>query len=198
MKKIDLSEVLDLVEYEKVRESQRARTIALKKNRRIAVGENLTLLFENRDTVLFQIQEMVRAERIVDEGRIREEVDVYNALIPESGELSATLFIEIPDLARMSQEQVRQAVNRFQGLEEECVFLKIGERFAVAARFEEGHSSEEKMAAVHYLRFALPPGAHDGLADPAQSARLVVEHARYRAQAELPPEVRAELLKDLQ
>jgi hypothetical protein len=198
MKKIAVSEVLDLVEYEKVCEGERARVIALKKNRRVAVGENLTLLFENRDTVLFQIQEMVRAERIVDEARIGDEVDVYNALIPEAGELSATLFIEIPDLSRMSQEQVRQAVNRFQGLERGCVFLKIGDRFTVPARFEEGHSSEEKMAAVHYLRFALPPGALDALADPAQSLRLVVDHPRYRTRQEVPADVRAELLKDLQ
>jgi hypothetical protein len=198
MKKIDLSEVRNLVEYEKVRDSERARIIALKKPRRIAVGENLTFLFENRDTVLFQIQEMVRGERIVNDDRIREEVDVYNALIPETGELSATLFIEIPDLSRMGQEQVRQAVNRFQGLERDCVFLKLGDQPVVPARFEEGHSNEEKMAAVHYLRFALPPSIGAGLADPGQSLRLVVDHPRYRAEQEVPSETRAELLKDLQ
>jgi len=198
MQRIAASEIRSLVEYEKVRESERARIIALKKNRRVAVGDSLTFLFENRDTVLFQIQEMIRAERIVDEVRIREELDIYNALIPEANELSATLFIEIPDLARMGQEQVRQAVNRFQGLERDCVALKIGERYSAPARFEEGHSNEEKMAAVHYLRFALPPGARDGLADPAQSLQLVVDHPRYRARQEVPAPVRAELAKDLE
>ncbi len=82
MKKIERAEVLNLVEYEKAREAMRARVIALKKNRRVGVGENLTFLFENRETVLFQIQEMVRTERIVDDSKVQEEVDAYNALIP--------------------------------------------------------------------------------------------------------------------
>ena len=196
MQKIQTSEVKNLVEYEKVRESMRARIIELKKNRRVSVGENLTLLFENRDTALFQIQEMVRAERIVDEERVRDEVDVYNALVPEPGQLSATLFIEIPDLVRMSQEEVRRTVNRFQGLDRDGVTLRIGEH-ALPARFEGGHSKEEKMAAVHYVRFVVPEAARAALADPAQAVRLVVDHPHYKAQQEVPPAVRAELLRDL-
>jgi predicted RNA binding protein with dsRBD fold (UPF0201 family) len=81
MQQIHLSEIKNLVEYEKVRDAMRARVIELKRNRRVAVGDNLTFLFENRDTVLFQIQEMVRTERIVDEARIQEEIDAYNALV---------------------------------------------------------------------------------------------------------------------
>lgn len=196
MQKIHPSEVKNLVEYEQIREPMRARIIALKKNRRVSVGDNLTFLFENRDTVLFQIQEMVRTERIVDEDKIREEVDTYNALIPGAGELSATLFIEIPELARLGPDEVRRAVNRFQGLDRQGVYLKVGERFTIPARFEEGHSKEEKMAAVHYLRFLLPPEARPALADPAQGVRLVVDHPSCRAQQDLPPEIRAELLKD--
>src|SRR5712691_7709326 len=116
MQQIHLSEIKNLVEYEKARDAMRARVIALKKNRRVSVGENLTFLFENRDTVLFQIQEMVRTERLVEEPRIQDEIDAYRILLPGPGELSATLFIEIPDLVRMSQEEVRRTVNRFQGL----------------------------------------------------------------------------------
>jgi hypothetical protein len=116
MQQIHLSEIKDLVEYEKARDAMRARVIELKKNRRVPVGDNLTFLFENRDTVLFQVQEMVRTERIVDEARIQEEIDAYDALIPGPGELSATLFIEIPDLARMSNDEVRRTINRFHGL----------------------------------------------------------------------------------
>src|SRR5947207_11389782 len=123
MQQIHLSEIKNLVEYEKARDGMRARVIALKKNRRVAVGDNLTVLFENRDTVLFQIQEMVRTERIVDDARIQEEVDVYNALVPGPGELSATVFIEIPDLSRLSPEKVRETVNRFQGLDRDALFL---------------------------------------------------------------------------
>jgi hypothetical protein len=196
MEKVRPSEVLDLVAYEKVREAMRAAVIARKSNRRVGVGENITFLFENRDTVLFQIQEMVRTERIVHDDKVREEIDAYNALIPDPGELSATLFIEIPELAKMSQDEVRRTVNRFQGLDREGVSLVIGGQ-RVPARFEEGHSKEEKMAAVHYIRFALPDAARAALADPKRPASLVVDHPNYRAQAEIPPAVRDELIADL-
>jgi Protein of unknown function (DUF3501) len=149
MQQIHLSEIKDLVEYEKARDAMRARVIELKRNRRVPVGDNLTFLFENRDTVLFQIQEMVRTERIVDEARIQEEIDAYNVLIPGPGELSATLFIEIPELVRLSNDEVRRTINRFQGLDRGGVALRLGDRPPIPARFEEGHSKEEKMAAVH-------------------------------------------------
>jgi hypothetical protein len=174
----------------------RARIIALKKNRRVPVGDHLTFLFENRDTVLFQIQEMIRTERIVEAARIQDELDAYNALIPGAGELSATLFIEIPGLMHMGPEEVRRTVNRFQGLDERGVSLRVGE-FDLPARFEAGHSSEEKMAAVHYLRFLVPEEARLALADPGQRSRLVVDHPQNPGERDLPPETRAELLKDL-
>jgi uncharacterized protein DUF3501 len=198
MRKVDVSEVKDLTAYERVREPIRARNIEHTRQRRIAVGENLTFLFENRETVLFQIQEMVRTERIVDEARIREEVDAYNALIPGPNELSATLFIEIPDLVRMSPAQVREAVNRFQGLDRDgVIWLRIGADVALPARFEEGHSKEEKMSAVHYLRFAVPAQSRAALSDPSRPATLVVNHPNYKAEAPIPDALRAELLKDL-
>ena len=197
MKKVSRGEVQDLVAYERAREATRARVIDLKRHRRLALGPNLSLLFENRETVLFQIQEMVRTERIVDEARIQEEIDAYNALIPAPGELSATLFIEIPELARMSNDEVRRTINRFQGLDRGGVTLRLGDRPPIPARFEEGHSKEEKMAAVHYLRFAVPREAQAALADPRQAVRLVVDHPSYRAEAEVPAATRAELLGDL-
>lgn len=196
MNKIALGEILDLVAYEKTRDAMRQGVIELKKSRRVSVGPNLTVLFENRQTVLFQIQEMIRTERIVDEGKITEEVVAYNALIPDAGELSATLFIEIPELVRMSQEDVRRAVNRFQGLDKEGVTLRIGPH-AVPARFEEGHSNEEKMAAVHYVRFRVPD-AVARLLDEGAEVRIVVDHPNYRAEASLPSPVIAEIRKDLQ
>jgi hypothetical protein len=196
MRKVDLSEIKDLVAYEEARATIRARVIEIKTHRRVAVGPNLTVLFENRDTVLFQIQEMARTERIVDEAKLQDEVDVYNALVPEPGELSATLFIEIPELARMSQEKVREAVNRFQGLDKDSVWLVLGGT-RVPARFEAGHTKEEKMAAVHYVRFAVPPEARRVLGDAAADARLLVEHPRYRAEATLASETRQALQEDL-
>jgi hypothetical protein len=196
MRKVERSEIKDLVAYEKTREAMRARVIEIKKHRRVAVGPNLTLLFENRETVLFQIQEMVRAERIVDDARIQEEVDVYNALVPDRGELSATLFIEIPELVRMSQDKVRETVNRFQGLDRDSVWLQVDGR-RVPACFESGHSKEEKMAAVHYVRFALPEAARAALGATAADVRVVVEHPHYRAEAALAAETRKSLREDL-
>jgi hypothetical protein len=196
MKPIRLDEIKNLVEYEKVREAMRARIIALKKNRRVSVGENLTLLFENRDTVLYQIQEMIRTERIVEDARIQDEIDAYNALIPSEGELSATLFIEIPDLHLMKQDEVRAAVNRFQGLDRGCVRLVVGAA-ALPARFEGGHSKEEKMAAVQYVRFEVPAGAAKELGDGKAPVRLVVDHPGYDAATDLTAEVRRELAADL-
>jgi Protein of unknown function (DUF3501) len=196
MRKVERSEIQDLVAYEKAREAMRARVIEVKKHRRVAVGPNLTLLFENRDTVLFQIQEMVRTERIVDDAKIQEEVDVYNALVPDRGELSATLFIEIPELVRMTQEKVRETVNRFQGLDRDSVWLVVDGR-RIPARFESGHGKEEKMAAVHYVRFAVPEAARAALAAAAADVRVVVEHPQCRAEAHLTAETRRALREDL-
>ena len=196
MERIRAGEVLDLVEYEKARDAQRAAVIARKARRRIPLGDNLTLLFENRETVLFQIQEMVRTERIVRAEAIAAEVATYNDLIPGPGELSATLFIEIPDISRMGQEQVREAVNRFQGLEHGCLALEVGDR-AIPARFEGGRSSEEKMSAVHFLRFDVGAPVREALASGAPSW-LRVSHPRYTAEAEVTAALRDEMLSDLE
>ena len=196
MRTVARDELKDLVAYEKAREEMRARVIAIKEHRRLALGPNITLLFENRDTVLFQIQEMIRTERIVDEARIQDELDVYNALVPAPGQLSATLFIEIPELSRMSQEKVRETVNRFQGLDRDAVWLVAGGA-RVPARFESGHTKEEKMSAVHYVRFDVPAAARQALADASADVRVVVDHPRYQAQSDLPPPMRQALLADL-
>ena len=98
---IKLGDVVNFFEYEKVREERRHQVIALKARRRVEVGPYLSFVFENRETLLFQIQEMCRAERIIDDAKVQEEIDVYNALLPGPGELSATMFIEIEDMARI-------------------------------------------------------------------------------------------------
>jgi len=196
MEKVALSEIRDIAQYERVREAERARIIEKKRPRRVGLGQNLTLLFENHETVLFQVQEMMRTERIVDESKIQDEIDTYNALIPGPGELSATLFIEIPGIARMSTEDMRAAVNRFQGIDEGHVRLEIGGH-VLPARFESGHTREEKMAAVHYIRFVVPEAARSLLVDAAVAVRLVSTHPHHPAAADLAPETRAELLSDL-
>jgi hypothetical protein len=192
--KIKLDDVKNLYEYEKVRDAVRRETIALKARRRVAVGDRLSLLFENRLTVLFQIQEMIRAERIVADERVQDEIDVYNELIPGPGELSATLMIEIEDKQRIKPE-----LDRFMGIDEgDHVWLQIGHgdaSWAVSGLFEAGHSKEDKLAAVHFVRFAVPPAARAALA--VGPAAIAVEHPNYRARTELSAELRAALTEDL-
>src|SRR5262249_31331659 len=159
MKKIELEDVKNLYEYEKVRDAVRRDVIALKARRRIAVGDRLSLLFENRQTVLFQIQEMIRAERIVADDRVQEEIDVYNELIPGPGQLSATLMIEIED-----RDRIKPELDRFMGIDSgQHVWLQIGRDFAIPGQFEAGHSKEDKLAAVHFVRFALPEAGRPAL-----------------------------------
>ena len=191
--KIGLKDVLNFFEYEKVRAEMRGRVIDLKRVRRVPVGQHLSFVFENRDTVLFQIQEMCRVERITDDARIQDEIDVYNALLPGPGELSATLFIEITDKA-----QIQPVLDRFMGIDVgPTVWIQVGKDFAVPGTFEAGHSDEEKgkLSAVHFVRFAFPPEAVRAFAD--SPVHLVVDHAAVRARVELPAETKAQLLEDL-
>jgi hypothetical protein len=197
VRKIEAAEVKDILEYERLREAAKARHLELTRHRRVPVGDRVTFLFENRDTVWFQVQEMIRIERIVDARKVQDEIDTYNGLIPAAGELSATLFIEIPEIARLPPQEVRRQVDRFLGLERDSVYLELG-RQRLAARFEGGGSREERMSAVHFLRFTLPAAARLALADAKARARLVVEHPSYQAQSELPGETRAALLADLE
>ena len=101
MRPIGPAEILNLYDYERVRHARREAVIVLKADRRVGVGRYLSFVFENRETVWFQIQEMIRAERIVDEDKIADELAVYNTLLPRPGELAATMFIEIGDAAQI-------------------------------------------------------------------------------------------------
>ncbi len=192
MKPIEPSEVLNLYEYEKVRPQTRGRVIELKRRRRVAVGRYLSFLFENRDTVLFQIQEMCRVERIVDAAKIAEEVRVYNALLPNPGELAATMMIEIEE-----QEQIQPVLDRLLGIDTgDYVRLQVGAE-TIAGIFESGHSDEErgKISAVHFLRFPLPATA--GRAFRTADVWLIVDHPNERARARLGDEIKASLADDL-
>lgn len=193
MKPIEVDEILNLHEYEKVRDERRRRVIALKTVRRVNVGRHLSFVFENRETVWFQIQEMCRTERIVDEAKIAEEVEVYNALLPAPGELSATMMIEITDGA-----QIQAVLDGLRGIDTGAhVHLEVGPQ-RVPALFEAGHSDEEsgKISAVHFVRFPLPPAARR-IFRQAQVV-LVVEHPNERARTVLTPATQASLAGDLE
>jgi hypothetical protein len=143
-------------------------------------------------TLRFQIQEIMRAERIVVEDRIQEEVDTYNELVPVARQLSATLLIEITD-----QEHLREILDRLIGIDQgETTFLDIGgER--LPAVFEGGRSNEARVSAVHYVTFDLTASQAAGLAPGGPAVSMVVEHPNYRAEQRLSDEIRASLAADL-
>ena len=192
MKLLATSEILNLVEYERVREARRRELIDMKRPRRVQVGRHLTFVFENRETVWFQIQEMVRAERIVDEAKIAEEVEVYNSLLPGSGQLAATMLIEITE-----PSQIKPVLDTLLGIDtRDYVKLTVGPH-VIVGDFETGHSDEERgrLSAVHFVRFALPPEARRIFA--SAEVALVVEHPNERARAVLSEETRRSLARDL-
>jgi hypothetical protein len=191
VKPLALEDIRDLQQYELERPEFRQRVIALKSRRRVGLGPLLTLVFENRDTVRFQIQEMARIERIARPEKVAQELEVYNELLPGAGEVSATLFIEVTE-----PEKVQPTLDRFIGLDEPGkLVLRIGHD-ASAARFAPGQSREDRISAVHYLRFPLGESGRRGLYEN-RPAVLEVSHSGYEAKTVLSPETVEELLGDL-
>jgi hypothetical protein len=192
MQKILRDDVRDLVQYEKVRDEMRHRLIALKRWRRVPVGDRLTFLFENRDTVLFQIQEMIRTERMVKEEKILEEIETYNDLMPGERELSATMFIEVDDPGR-----IREVLDSLKGIDRgSTVALQIGGRFQVPGIFEGGRSNEEKISAVHFVKFPFSDSARDAFLDWREPIELVVDHPGYKRQTKIDGDTRRSLMAD--
>jgi hypothetical protein len=192
MRKVELAEVKNIYEYEKIRDDFRKYIIELKKRRRISVGDRVTLVFENHDTVLFQIQEMMRAERMVDDDEIKFEVETYNQLIPEKDELSATLFIEVDD-----PKLLRPVLDSFIGLDRgNHVYLQIGDKHKIYAQFEEGHSKEDRISAVHFIKFKFTPEQINDFKDFRNEVKVVIDHQNYKAEAVVSDEMRQELIKD--
>jgi len=177
MELLDQSDILNLVEYERVRAERRREIVELKRARRVSVGRYLTFVFENRATVWFQIQE---------------EVEVYNALLPRPGELAATLMIEIDEAS-----EIKPVLDRLLGIDtRDYVKLTVGPH-VIVGEFESGHSDEErgKLSAVHFVRFALPPDARAQFA--SSEVALVVEHPNERARTVLSDDTKRSLRDDL-
>jgi Protein of unknown function (DUF3501) len=189
MRKVAIDDIIGLAGYEKIRQDFRRRIIELKQKRRISLGDRASLIFENRDTVIFQIQEMLRVERITDLDKIRQEIATYNQLIPDSRELSGTLFLEIEDQTRLRDELLK-----FKGIEE-ALTLRIA-RHRLPACFERGRSKEEKISAVQYVRFRFDDQALDDFVSGARS-ELVIDHRNYQAAVVLQPETQGSLAEDL-
>lgn len=192
MTPIAAAEILNLYDYEKVRDARRQAVIALKAERRVSVGRHLSFVFENRQTVWFQIQEMIRAERLVDAEKIAEEIAVYNTLLPRPGELAATMFIEIGE-----PERVKPVLDAVLGIDtRDYVRLQVGPHVVVGV-FETGHSDEElgKLSAVHFVRFPLPAAARQVF--PDAEVAVLVEHPNERARTVLSAAMRRRLAEDL-
>jgi hypothetical protein len=190
---LTLADVLDLRAYERVREDYRARVIARKRNRRVALGPLMTVVFECVDTVRFQVQEMARVEKIISDEAMQVELDIYNRLLPSKGELSATLFIELT-----SDAALREWLPKLVGIERQLGVSIDGD--VVASVPEAEHAAaltrETVTPAVHYLRFGFTEDQLAGFA-AADEVALVATHQAYEARTTLGPEVRRELLGDL-
>lgn len=190
MKPIDRAEVLGLADYETIRDRFRARVIGEKALRRVQVGPKASALFENRDTVLLQIQEMLRTERITRPAAVQHEIDTYNELLPGEEELSCTVMIEIADAAE--REAFLAAAVGF----EHHVWLVAGEERARARSIDRG-SRSDRTTAVHYLKFKLPRTFVAALRAGASELALEMDHPVYATRAVLSSETLATLRDDL-
>jgi hypothetical protein len=175
--------------YGPIRDDYRNRVIALKRPRRISVGDRVSLVFENRLTLTLQIEEMCRAEGLTSDEQIAEQIAVYNVLMPTERSLSATLFVELPP-----DEDPRPALNALVGLDEH-VLLHVGSH-AIRAEFEPGRSTEDKISAVQYTRFPLTSAARTALSTPGTPLAVEIDHPNYRHRVACSEETRASLAGD--
>lgn len=190
MTPVKREEILPIDEYEGIRERFRRRIIELKKSRRVPLGDNMTVVFENHDTVLYQIQEMIRTERITADKGIQHEIDTYNEMIPARNELSAVIFVEYPE----KEERDRMLVE-LAGLEDRFHLEVDGEKYAV--RNETKATLKDRTTAVHYVKFPLPDAAADAVRSGDARVAVGVDHERYSARTELSGSVAEQLAEDL-
>jgi hypothetical protein len=189
VRKIRYEDLLDNPEYIAGRDQFRRDIIAYKKIRRVQLGELVSVLFENRRTLWYQTQEMLRAEHIEDPRLRREEMDVYNDMLADGLTLAATLLIEIPD-----SSQIPAVLQRMTGCEEH-VTLWIDDQ-PYPAEAEPGRSREDKTSSIHYLTVPLGPKGLQALTD-AERVEVRIDHPTYQAAARLGADTVASLLADL-
>jgi hypothetical protein len=193
MRRLTLDDIADARAYERERAQFRDRVIALKKKRRVAVGPFVTLVFENRDTIRFQIQEMARVEKLYSDEAILHELDTYNPLIPDPGTLSATLFVELT-----SKDDLMEWLPKLVGIET-ALELRLADGVAVRNEVDEEHADqltrEDVTASVHYVRFRLTPEQVDAFS--SGPVELAIVHPNYEHVTALSDDTRAELARDL-
>ena len=192
MPQISPDSLLSLEAYARERNAYRSRVIAHKKQRTLHVGEHLTLIFEDEQTVRYQVQEMLRIERIFEQEGIRGELEAYNPLIPDGGNWKATMLLEYPD-----PEDRRRKLAGLKGVEDAAWVQVEGctKVFAIADEDLE-RENEEKTSAVHFVRFELDAAMRAALKRGAGLA-VGVEHANYQASVTVAPEMQRSLVGDL-
>jgi hypothetical protein len=192
MKKISPDEILGLADYERVRNRLRPLFIHEKERRRLHVGSHLTFIFENAQTEWYQIEEMIRSEKMTDREAIQHEINTYNELIPAAAELVATLLIEYAEAAERDA-----ALARLVGLENH-LWLKIGQK-KIAARFDARQVADEKISAVQFVRFALDGVDTAKFLELAGRGEVSVEadHPSLAARGEISGVLAASLAEDL-
>ena len=191
--KLSRSDLYSLEDYAEVRASFRARVLSHKQARRLPLGTNATLYFEDRLTMQYQIQEMLRIERIFEAAGIQDELDAYNPLIPDGQNWKATFMVEFPDV-----EERRAMLERLVRIEN-AVWLRIGDGPEVRAHADEDldRTAANKTSAVHFLRFELSAEQVDALRGGAPLA-AGIDHENYTVDVDPVPEaVRESLLGDL-
>jgi hypothetical protein len=188
---LTLADIKDLREYEREREAFRSHIIEMKARRRFTLGPLMTIVFENWETMRFQVQEMARAERMLSDDQISHEVEEYNQLIPAVGELVGTLFIEITD-----KSMLMEWLPKLVGIQR-ALLVRLGDGAEVHADplDEERLTREEVTTSVHYLKFHFTP--EQVAAFERGPATIVVDHPSYQANVILTDEQRAEVLTDL-
>lgn len=192
MKAIEMEQLLTFEQWERVRPILRPLFIYEKERRRLQAGEHLTFLFENAQSVWYQIEEMLRVERISGAEATQHELDTYNELMPREDELSTTLLVEYPNAAERDQ-----ALRDLVGLERH-VHLEAGDR-KITAAFSEAQISAEAVSSVQFVRFPLPRGLGERLVELADAGKLavVVDHPKMQARAAIDPQLAKMLLHDL-
>ena len=192
MELLKQTDLMNIIDYEKVREKYRKDIIDYKKERRLSLGPNITITFENRKTMKFQIQEMMRAERMVYDRQIKEELDIYNSLLPGKNGLSATLFIEVT-----KEAQIHSVLNKFIGLTVgNNLYFQIVEQ-KVFARFEEGREEAGKISSVHYLQFDLDEKNITDFLNDGIAVAITIDYNDYQYSEILTKTMRSSLIEDL-
>jgi hypothetical protein len=192
MPHIERGSLLSLEAYARERQAFRARVIEHKKSRSVQLGEHLTLIFEDELTIRYQVQEMLRIERIFEDEGIQGELDAYNPLVPDGTNWKATLMLEYPD-----PEERKVRLSALKGIERN-VWVQVdgSERVYAVADEDLERETEEKTSSVHFLRFELSPEMRRALAQGA-GVGIGVDHPAYRASITAPPQVRTSLVNDL-